>query len=141
MINKEFKHNIFGKTIVGNAEITAKSKETIFGEINIPQGFSGLQATIYKLATPTGTNSPWIKSSSDLATTDNLFYTGLNNTYTGISDVIQWQLDPTYLVPGITGAQHGDIYGLEFITDATHTAMTKKHVTDIIINISDEGAF
>lgn len=133
MIHKEFKHNLFGKTTIGDAEVDAKSKETIFGEIIVPTGFTGLSASIYQLASPTGTG-PWLKLSGDISSQENLFYTGMNTK-------IEWQLDPTYLIGSQTGAQHGEIYGVEFLTDQTGTASSKKHATNVIININDTGAF
>ncbi len=142
MTHKTYKHNIFGKSVAdNNIEIEARSNETIYGDVSIASGFSGLSASLYLLATPTGTNSPWIRTTETLVSTDNLFYTGMNDNYTGINNKIQWQLDPQY-IPGytglsITGAQHGQIYGLVFETDKTALVNVVKNNVEIVVRIND----
>lgn len=125
-IRQELRHTIFDRQIMSYLPVVeTKHDQTAYGSIKTPSGFTGLQAEVYRIAEPTGLDSPWIKLGGDL-------YTGTILSYTGVGQIIDWQFDPKDV--GITGAQHGQHYGISFDTDGSTSI---QYSPDIIVSIVD----
>jgi hypothetical protein len=125
-IRQELRHTIFDRQIMSYLPVVeTKHDQTAYGSIKTPSGFTGLQAEVYRIAEPTGLNSPWLILGDDL-------YTGTILSYTGLGQIIDWQFHPAQV--GITGAQHGQHYGISFDTDGSTSI---QYSPDIIVSIVD----
>lgn len=136
MIRNDYKHTIYDRAISSTELpiVSVKSNSTAYGSVQTAYGFTGIQPSLYQLGSPTGAGDPYIQVGTDLLSSDNLFYTGLNKR-------IDWQFDPSYVViDGVTGAQHGQLFGLSLNTDVSSTADTKKYSPDIVIHVLDNIA-
>ena len=130
-IRQDFKYTIYNKpTKQELPSCKVKSTATAYGTINTAYPFTGISSSLYQLAAPTGVGCPWMKIGNELKTPENLFVTGMDSK-------ISWQLDPSLIVAGVTGAQHGQVFGLEIRTDEADTSITKKYSPDIMIHIED----
>ena len=137
-IRQDYRFTIYDKPTRKELPIgKVRSDGTCYGTVKTSYGFTGLDASVYQVISPTGAaDAPWLQVGSDLYTGTCLYYTGMFGSYSGTNQIIDCHFDPSHV--GASGADHGEYYGLQFRTDSSDDSQTLKFSPDLIIKIEDD---